>query len=952
MNVMKLKSLFETGTETRTEDHKDQKIKKAGTAIPYSITAGELAELGSRRIPEELTSSGHLIYSSPATLAFNSPGAEGFGVKRAGLSIPGSVMLIVSPGCCGRNTSAISSLPGYRNRFFYLQMKETDLVSAGHLDRISGAVGNIIEALGHKPSVVMICITCVDALLATDMERVCRRAEKENGVRVRPCYMYALTREGRRPPMVYVRQSLYSLLEKRPRRAASCNLIGYFAPVDKRSELYRILKEAGMRTIRQISACPTYEEFEKMSEANFNLMLDPGARAAAQDMEARLGIPSIEIRRLYQPDKIHNQYAALGNVLGTAFDTQTDLEAAMEKVHAFKSRYPEAVFAIGECLNADPFELSLSLLRFGFQVREIYATVTQEAFIYIKKIADLSPETRIFSNLHPSMAFYKEFYFYKGEKEEDASEINSLGKAGRDSEGSITITIGKDAGYYHPDLPNVPWNSDVQPYGFQALGGLFTALSDAMAGKKDEEGRYSALIHLSPADAPQKQEELSGLTLKSVNGVKGFSQHLTPFAPDQSGAVSVLYNMGGLIVVCDAGGCTGNICGFDEPRWFTSMGRVFSAGLRDMDAIMGEDENLVEKTAAAADLLHPSFCAFIGTPVPAVIATDFRALRRMCEKKTGLPVISLDTTGMDYYDVGEEKAYLTLFRKFTGDSLPNNKEKGRHTGEKRAKGQSISVDQGPGRGTQPNDMIQKNPSCTEEFCLEGGSFEGSSKEERNRKIGVLGCTPMDTLTDADARMMEEELRKDGWDEIVIYGENTKAGEKEDPDAGLEALRKAADNDLNLVIAPAGLKAARYLQRTFGTPYRIGYPGIGRWAGDFWLRRDHGQDIRGRKNIQGRKILIVHQQVLAETLASWLLEAGASRVQTATFFKNDAEISALNSGLERECLHFESEQDFRREVLDGSYDLILADPVLKELIPEYRGDYIDLPHFALSGRKLL
>ena len=39
----------------------------------------------------------HLIYSSPATLAFNSPGAEGFGVKRAGLAVPDSIMLIVAP---------------------------------------------------------------------------------------------------------------------------------------------------------------------------------------------------------------------------------------------------------------------------------------------------------------------------------------------------------------------------------------------------------------------------------------------------------------------------------------------------------------------------------------------------------------------------------------------------------------------------------------------------------------------------------------------------------------------------------------------------------------------------------------------------------------------------------------------------------------------------------------
>ena len=59
--------------------------------------------------------------------------------------------------------------------------------------------------------------------------------------------------------------------------------------------------------------------------------------------------------------------------------------------------------------------------------------------------------------------------------------------------------------------------------------------------------------------------------------MRGLRKVLTPFAPDQSGAVSVLYNLGGLIVIIDAGGCTGNVCGFDEPRWHGARAAVFSA---------------------------------------------------------------------------------------------------------------------------------------------------------------------------------------------------------------------------------------------------------------------------------------------------------------------------------------------------------------------------------------
>ena len=84
--------------------------------------------------------------------------------------------------------------------------------------------------------------------------------------------------------------------------------------------------------------------------------------------------------------------------------------------------------------------------------------------------------------------------------------------------------------------------------------------------------------------------------------MKGLRKVLTPFAPDQSGAVSVLYALGGAVIIVDAGGCTGNICGFDEPRFESEPAAVFSAGLRDMDAILGRDQLLVDKAVGIVQL--------------------------------------------------------------------------------------------------------------------------------------------------------------------------------------------------------------------------------------------------------------------------------------------------------------------------------------------------------------
>ena len=432
----------------------------------YSISAGDLAALGKENIPKELVSNTHLIYSSPATLAFNSPGAQGYGVKRAGLSIPGSVMLLVSPACCGRNTTILTEYEEYRNRFFFLTLDETDIVTGRHLKKIPQAVQEVYDCLETKPSVVMICITCVDALLGTDMERVCKKAEDQVGIPVLPCYMYALTREGRKPPMVHVRQSIYSLLERGKIRQDMVNLLGNFDHLEDDCELYPILKSLGIRKINEISRCKDFEEYMDMGNANFNIVLNPEARYAAADLQKRLKLPSIELTRLYQIDKIRKQYSLFGGALGVSIDDSAYYEETIKQIEEFRSKYKKLTFSVGEGCNANAFELSLALLQYGFSVAEIFADPMETDYVYLKKIAALSPETRIYSNLEPAMIYYDSF----------------------DSE--VDIVVGKDAGYYYPRAAKVEWSKDIQPFGYAGLRHFFEECEKALAGKmtKTEEG--------------------------------------------------------------------------------------------------------------------------------------------------------------------------------------------------------------------------------------------------------------------------------------------------------------------------------------------------------------------------------------------------------------------------------------------------------------------------------
>lgn len=337
--------------------------------------------------------------------------------------------------------------------------------------------------------------------------------------------------------------------------------------------------------------------------------------------------------------------------------------------------------------------------------------------------------------------------------------------------------------------------------------------------------------------------------------MRGLRKYLTPFAPDQSGAVSVLYELGGILVICDAGGCTGNICGFDEPRWHTCRSAVFSAGLRDMDAILGRDDKLVAELVDAGKKLDARFACIVGTPVPSVIGTDYRALRRMAEKQLDFPILTVDTTGMELYDIGAEKAYLELMRRFAEEQMPVE----------------------PGR------------------------------------IGVLGVNPLDMSDLGAAEKIKAQLPG-----AVCYGMGST----------LEDVITASASEKNIVSAPDGLNAAKYLNEEFGTPYEVYDP----LAASLLPERDY----------TGKRILIIDQQVRANTMRELLLERGAASVTCATWFLHLTELAQPGD------VRLKEEDDFEELVMQGNFDLLIGDGTLWRIVPDYDGETISVPQFPVSG----
>ncbi|MEL7623158.1 MAG: nitrogenase component 1 [Clostridiales bacterium] len=143
------------------------------------------------------------------------------------------------------------------------------------------------------------------------------------------------------------------------------------------------------------------------------------------------------------------------------------------------------------------------------------------------------------------------------------------------------------------------------------------------------------------------------------------SLFLPPFSPDYSGVSAVLFDLKTVTAMHDASGCTGNYTGYDEPRWYGSKSPVYCSGLREIDAVLGDDEKLIQKMIDAARDIQPDLMALVGSPVPMVIGSDLTGVAAELEERTGIPSFGFDTTGTAYYDKGAAATIMALLKRFT-----------------------------------------------------------------------------------------------------------------------------------------------------------------------------------------------------------------------------------------------------------------------------------------------
>lgn len=374
--------------------------------------------------------------------------------------------------------------------------------------------------------------------------------------------------------------------------------------------------------------------------------------------------------------------------------------------------------------------------------------------------------------------------------------------------------------------------------------------------------------------------------------MKRLYRYLPPFAGDYSGVGSALYELGGVLCIHDASGCTGNYVGFDEPRSYDSKQLVYCTGLRKNDAILGNEEVYINKIVQAAKEMKPRFISIVGSPVPVIIGFDFHGVAMEIEQRTGIPTFGFETGGMKgSYKDGVVMAVKKILDYYV---LPHKQELNRPV-------------------------------------------------KRTNKVNIVGATPLD-ISSENLKALKECLKGKGYEVVSVLS----------MDNSMEEVLDFYKADVNLAITQAGALIAKDLEKKYDMPYLAGLP-IGTYGSEHYFQclsqvfdteksMEISQANVSVKEKKKGKAVILEDGILASAIRVELLAQGYEHVEVVSLFGCDIGMDGVKAE------YTEGEEDILQAINTGECELIVADPFLLQYREQKENvKLVEIPKYAISSK---
>ena len=251
----------------------------------------------------------------PTGLEFNSPAHGNWNIVHTGMLMPEAIQIYVCADNCMRGVVLTAAEMNAADRFSFVIVEEENLLNGNLEDVTIEGVTDVLKKLEKKPKAVLLFTVCLHHFLGCDLELVYGELEARfpEIVFVR-CYMDPIMQKHGATPDQKLRKAMYEPLRIQAADEKTVALVGSDFALDEDSDIKQLLQRNGY-ILRELPACKTWEEYQKLGEAETFISCYPPAKYGADILAERFKREHLYLPGSFDYDEIKEELRTLINKL-------------------------------------------------------------------------------------------------------------------------------------------------------------------------------------------------------------------------------------------------------------------------------------------------------------------------------------------------------------------------------------------------------------------------------------------------------------------------------------------------------------------------------------------------------------------------------------------------------------------------------------------------------------
>lgn len=338
-------------------------------------------------------------------LEYCAPVREAWNIVHIGMLLPQAHQIYVCADNCMRGVTMTAAEMGEAERFHCVIINERDMIYT-NLDEITiEGVTDVLNKLDELPPAVLLFTVCVHHFLSSDIEHIYRELESRfPGINFIRCWMDPVMQKNHLFPDVVERNAMLDKVPLRDVNPKQVNVFGADIPLDKDSELEKMIEDAGC-IVHEFPRFETYEDYLKIGEGRINITTYPAFKYGADNYSERTGRTNLYMPPSFNFEEIDEQLKTLSDALGVKMPYVDELKVKCEvRLHELKKELGDTTVFLDYIAHTRPLGLARMLLNYGINVKRVYldAVMGEEEYDF-KFLKDNYPYLELCATVRPVM---------------------------------------------------------------------------------------------------------------------------------------------------------------------------------------------------------------------------------------------------------------------------------------------------------------------------------------------------------------------------------------------------------------------------------------------------------------------------------------------------------------------------------------------------------------------